>query len=304
MRVLDLDSFAKRNHGLVTRQFVVGELGLSGRAWSRAVASGLLTPVHPRVARLVTYPVTTESTILAAVLSLDSALASHRSAAYLWGAPLCGDTPVDVLVVAAQSHPARAGVIVHRGGDRGQLRPIRRRGIPATNPLRTLLDLGAVDAEALAPTLAAFAQSRLVSISAATDLVARHAGGGRHGVAALRTALAEWRLGTKPPDSVLEETFARLLADYGLPAAEFHPIIAGFEVDFVIVGTRLVVECDGWAWHGVERERFERDRYRDAELGAAGYIVRRFSWHQITTRAAWVAQAILRQLVHLESRVA
>ena len=77
-------------------------------------------------------------------------------------------------------------------------------------------------------------------------LVERHARQGRTGIAALRGAVLAWSLGDKPADSVLEPAMARLLAIHGLPPAEFHPIIEGLQVDFVIVGTPVVVECAGW----------------------------------------------------------
>ena len=44
---------------------------------------------------------------------------------------------------------------------------------------------------------------------------------------------------------------------------------------------RLVVEVDGYAFHG-SRVAFERDRSRDARLVAAGYRVLRVTWRQLT----------------------
>ena len=39
---------------------------------------------------------------------------------------------------------------------------------------------------------------------------------------------------------------------------------------------------------------FENDRERDAELHAAGYLVLRFTWRQLTERPEWVAAKLLR----------
>ena len=99
--------------------------------------------------------------------------------------------------------------------------------------------------------------------------IARHSRRGRPGVPALRAALAEWVLDGKPVDSILEPAMRRLLADHGLPPAEFHPVIAGYEVDFRIIDSPIVLECDGWSTHGLDKVQFERDRTRDAELGRA-----------------------------------
>ena len=54
-----------------------------------------------------------------------------------------------------------------------------------------------------------------------------------------------------------------------------------FEVDLLWPEQRLVVEVDGFAFHGT-RAAFERDRRRDAELQALGYRVLRITWRQLT----------------------
>ena len=107
--------------------------------------------------------------------------------------------------------------------------------------------------------------------------------------------LAGWELGDKPPDSVLEPALARVLLRHGLPTAVFHRRVrAGgrvFEVDFAYPELRIVIEVDGWQHHG-RRDAFERDRARDAALVAAGWVVLRFTWLQVTRRPAWVAAQI------------
>ena len=70
---------------------------------------------------------------------------------------------------------------------------------------------------------------------------------------------------------------------YRLPAVEFHAIICGDEVDFRVVDAPVVLECDGWAYHGVQRYNFERARRRDAELIADGWIVVRYTYRAVTT---------------------
>lgn len=68
--------------------------------------------------------------------------------------------------------------------------------------------------------------------------------------------------------------------------------IAGVgRVDFLI-GTRLVIEVDGWEYHA-DREQFEADRRRDARLSARGYRVLRFSYRQIMNSWSEVRAAIL-----------
>jgi len=74
---------------------------------------------------------------------------------------------------------------------------------------------------------------------------------------------------------------------------EFHPTICGDEVDFRVTGTPVFLECDGWAFHGLQRSNFERDRQRDADLLAAGWIVLRFTYRAVTSRPRETADRIL-----------
>ena len=72
----------------------------------------------------------------------------------------------------------------------------------------------------------------------------------------------------------------------------FHPVVLGRELDFAYPPERVAIECDGWESHGLDRQGFEGDRVRDADLVAAGWVVLRFTWRQITRRPAWVAGII------------
>jgi very-short-patch-repair endonuclease len=95
----------------------------------------------------------------------------------------------------------------------------------------------------------------------------------------------------RPPDSVLEEAMTRLVMRFSLPQLVFHPRLVGYEVDFLVAGSCIVVECDGWATHGLMRSTFESDRVRDNDLAAAGYVVR-FTWRQICRQPASVARRL------------
>jgi very-short-patch-repair endonuclease len=62
-------------------------------------------------------------------------------------------------------------------------------------------------------------------------------------------------------------------------------------VDF-LVGERLVIEVDGFEWHG-DRSAFERDRARDRELVRRGYLVIRASYRQVLDDLDAVTVAVL-----------
>ncbi len=160
-----------------------------------------------------------------------------------------------------------------------------------------LVDLGAVDPDGVYPALEALVIARVVSPRALRETLERHARPGRHGVAAFRDALDRYPLALEVADSVLETRMAAMAARHRLPPMTFHEVILGYEVDFRIDGTNVVLECDGREHHELG-DQFELDRVRDAELLAAGWIVVRFTWRQLDRAPAKVAariQAVLRQ---------
>jgi very-short-patch-repair endonuclease len=292
MNTRSLDAFALEHHGLITRR-AAGDLGMSRATWFRAVADGRLEVVHPGVARLPGSARTREQAICAAVLATSpGSLASHRSAAYLWGVPRPDDDPVDVVVTRRTRTPELSGVLVHRPRDLKDLKPVLRQNIRTTNVLRLLCDLGAVDPAAVSNAVGHVVTTRLASPVALRAAIDRHSRRGRHGVPAFRAALEEWVIDGKPVDSVLETAMHRLLRDHRLPPAEFHAKIIGYEVDFWIVGTPVVLECDGWEFHAKTRVQQEADATRDAELAAAGYITVRFAFRPMMRRPDALARRI------------
>lgn len=314
MKLFDLDQIARRQHGVVTRD----QTGLTESSWRRALNSGNLIRVHPGVARLVGTANTSEQHIVAAVLAAgDGAMASHRSAALLHGIPTTKPPPVDVIVPRRGATDTRhirgrtalnasTSVVVHRPRDLERTAPHRINGIACTNVLRTLVDLGAVAEHDVNGAVGHALTNQLATLEAIEAAMTAHATSGRAGITALRRAIDDWSLDSKPADSVLEPAMRKLIHDYGLPPVEFHARVGGREVDFLVTGAPIVIECDGWRYHGRDREQFERDRHNDAEFSAHGWIVLRFTYRRITQRPSEVADQIRRAIARwtANSRVA
>ncbi len=88
------------------------------------------------------------------------------------------------------------------------------------------------------------------------------------------------------------ETFVRLQLNRLRTAHRSQVPIADIgRVDFLI-GDRLVLEVDGYAFHG-DRTAFERDRERDLRLTALGYLVIRVSYRQVTEGWSRIERALL-----------
>jgi very-short-patch-repair endonuclease len=296
MDIQRLDLFASSNHGLVTRD-AAARAGISKAAWFRWHATGRLVGLYPGVARLPGSPQTREQHIAAAVLAAQpGAMASHRSAAHLWGVPRSDDDPIDVMLVRRTRGLALDGVILHRPRDDKDLSPVLRSRIRTSTILRFLCDLGAVDPAGTREAVLHVVTSGIASPRALRTAIEVHTRRGRHGVPAFREALGEFVLDNKPVDSVLESRMNEIATRYDLPPMKFHAIVCGYEVDFLIIGTPIVLECDGWDSHGRNRRQFERDRQRDATLSAAGFVVLRFTWRRLTRDATWVARSIRENL--------
>lgn len=287
-------AFAEEHYGLVTID-EAQRAGMSASSWYRAVASGVFVSVFPNVARLPGSPVTRYQTIAAAVLAAGpGAVASHRSAAFLWDVPRPEHDPIDVTLPKRRRGPNLPGVVIHQPLDQVDLGRILRHGIPTTNILRLVCDIGAVDASAVSATVGHFVVRGWLPPAAIDRALRQHARKGRSGITALRAAAAQWIIDGKPADSLLEPAMNQLLAAYHLPHAVFHAVICDEEVDFWFEGTPVVLECDGWEFHASTRRQHERDTERRTKLLAAGYITVPFTFRGIM-RKPWITARRVRE---------
>jgi very-short-patch-repair endonuclease len=160
-----------------------------------------------------------------------------------------------------------------------------------TAPARTLLDLAAmVPIRDLERAVDEARIRRLVRPRQLLDVLDRSPG--RRGAGTLR------RLLDGDPTLTGSEAETRLLAllrAAGLPPTAVNARLGHYEVDFLWREQRLLVEVDGYAYHGT-RAAFERDRARDADLQARGYRVMRVTWRQLVDQPealiARIAQAL------------
>ncbi|HEV2813783.1 MAG TPA: DUF559 domain-containing protein [Solirubrobacteraceae bacterium] len=214
---------------------------------------------------------------MAAVLACGpSAVASHRAAAWLHGFGPEVRGPVDVTVRGGQPR-TRAALRVHRA----RLRPdevTRSRGIPVTTPARTIRDLArTATTRELQRAIEEAQIQRKLDHASLTDAVDEARG--QRGVRALRATAA--RADPRITRSEAERRLLTLVEKAGLSAPESNVIVGRYEVDALWRRERLVVEVDGFAFHG-SRTAFERDRRKDAELTARGWRVIRVTWRQLT----------------------
>jgi very-short-patch-repair endonuclease len=297
MRLEDLRAVADEL-GLFARRKLV-PARMSRKAWRHAHAMGYLVAIRPGVSRLASDPETPELLIAAAIEASrptageDRVFAGGRSAAFLLGVDVPWSDPIQVVTKGRPRPTPIIGVAIHRPTHNLELVGADEHdAVPRTRCTRTLLDVAAWDPELTWTVLEQMITKRLITIQDAEAAVRRHSKRGRPGLAKLRAAIDAWALHQRPPDSALEARFARLRKQYDLPEFEFQRTVGRYRPDFCRVRERVIVECEGFKDHGRRQEQIERDKARQAELTADGWVVMPFTWHQINRRSAWVASQI------------
>lgn len=279
---------AATQHGLLTRGQVT-ESGLTSRVIDGRLHSGEWVRVGKGVYRVAGAPVTWRQRLLAAVLVAGpGAVASHASAAALWGLPGFREGPIHVVRPTARSRSAHIGVLHETDTlPRSQVRVVD--GIPVASPERTLFDLcghfRGRRARVARSAVANAIRLGLTTLGRLAGLVAELGVRGRAGTAGLRRVIAELDDGEPITESELEDLVVSVLASAGIPSPKRQVTIGGTtapigRVDFLIP-PRVVIEADSRSWHGAWETR-EADLLRDAMLRPLGYEVIRTTWRMLT----------------------
>lgn len=256
---------ATLDHGVLTTPELL-DCGLTRAGIQRRVESGRLHRLYRGVYVVGHAGLSREGLWLAAVKAGGpKAALSHHSAGQLWDLTPRYSGPIHITVPVARNPRPSRGLVVHRSRTLTGGETVRRDRIPVTTPARTLSDL-----------------KRVLPREQWESAVDRARGKG-FPVANL--------VDEAPTRSLLERKFLRLCRRHRIPTPRVNVPVGPFLVDFLWEQHRLIVEVDGYEFHG-DRASFEADRARDAELIALGYRVVRFTYRQVTEQRAVVASRI------------
>jgi very-short-patch-repair endonuclease len=273
---LQISRIAGRQHGIVSIGQLLGT-GLSRESVSRRVHLGRLHRVHRGVYSIGHAPISPDGVWMAAALACgDGAVVSHWSAAAIWGMLDKPNGPVDVAVSGYGGRKRRRGIRLHRCSPLLQDQVTRRRGIPVTNPARTISDLRRIASDR--ELRRAIRQADVLGLLLGEDI---------------------------RPDrtrSDLERDFLLTCRRHRLPLPEVNVRIGGYEVDFLWRDCRLAVETDGYRYHR-GRQAHRDDRRRDLELRARGFEVLRLSEEQVDEEPERVAEVLREVLASARHRV-
>jgi very-short-patch-repair endonuclease len=293
-------SLAARQHGVVSRN-QLRELGLTDREISLRAQRGNLHPLFHATFAVGHQAIGRRGRILAATLACgDRTVISHGSAGELIG--LWGKRPTLIDVIPPNwSGREIQGIRWHRVRPPEGLEVEVRDGIPCTSPARTIVDMaGRSGWTSLRGLVEQAAILRQLDVDEIDRILAQ---GRRLGAPRLRAVLAPWRSSKNEPfprlRSRLEARLLPRLMEEGLPRPRCNVRlqIEGrfFEVDFLWDEQRLAIETDGEETHGTPAA-FQRDRWRDQLLIAAGYRTARVTWEQVRDEPTAVVNRIARML--------
>jgi very-short-patch-repair endonuclease len=280
-RDLAVAETAARQHGVISTT-QLRAAGLSKREIDARIGRGHLHRLHQGVYAVGFRGVWPERRWMAAILACrgyggepGDAFLSHRSAATLWGLLGPHQGLVDVAVVGENGRARQRGIRVHRPRTLDFEMTTIRRGIPVTDPTRTISDL-----RRASPARGGATPAQLRRAIRKATLT---------GVALDRSI---------PPDrtrSDLEQLFLELCVKHRLPPPEVNVDVGGVTVDFLWRDQSLVVETDGFRFHR-GRPAFEEDRRRGLRLRTAGHEVLRLSHDQVVNESTVVVEALRKRL--------
>lgn len=255
--------------------------GVSRETLRRRVAAKKLFRMGHRVYQDAGHPPGPRATLRAAMLSLgEGAVLVGEGAAWWWGL-LDRRPPTFEIAVEGQRRPREGAVLVRRAvpvADRTQ-----RRGIRVTTPVPTVLDaavrLGPAEGARLFDTAL---QQHKVTLEGLRHGYVRRSG--RPGAPLLG------RLMALADGGAVSE--AERLAHAALRGAEITGWCANVPIDVPGMGRavpdiafreqQVIAEVDGWAYHRGLRA-FLLDGPRQTALTAAGWVVVRTHWHELTS---------------------
>jgi very-short-patch-repair endonuclease len=283
----------KQLHLVTTKQLL--DAGLSrGQIHRRLNGSS----VHPGVFLVAGAVPSFEQRALAAALACGpGAFISSVTAAALW--PFIDGTDEIHITVPADRNPRPAGIFIHRSSLVGFPHSASLGVFPIATPARTLLDCaGALTGRRLELAVDQAVRSRRISTDRLVAYLERRDIDRFQGVGDLR-AIARDRMTNGTPESALETLALRVLRDSGLPqpVRQYSCTIGGRRVRFDLAypERRIAIELDGRAPH-LELDTWQSDHDRHNAIEGSGWIVLRFTWHDITQRPTHVIVTVANAL--------
>lgn len=287
-----INSQAIRQGGYITRR-QVEELGLKPSAIDRRIRRGDFDPVASGVYRIFDSDDHIDL-IRGAILTLPDAIASHQSAAHLLTFPTLPQLVPTVTVHSRTTH-LFPPVTVRRCADLEVSQATSVRGIRTTNVLRTVFDLaGILEFDEIDRIVESLVIAKRLRISQLEKLILLLARRGKRGTSNARRLVLVRGSGNEVDPTVLERQGRQVLSERGIaePVAQYPlPWDPTRRFDDAYPEHRAAIEWDSRSWHS-RLEEMRRDRGRDREAAAHGWIVIRITWDDLVETPDEVAASL------------
>lgn len=271
-----LDNILARQAGVISREQALAA-GLSREAIDHRLRLRRWRPLHPRVYLAAGHRRDDEVRVRAALLwAGDGATLSGVAAA--WWQGMADELPATVgLIVGRHRRPrSRPGVAVRRRSLATQDVTVHR-GLAATARPLTVIE-ASVEMGDPGSLLLDRALQRWVRFPAVYDAYCRNLG--CHGSASAGRMLVA---AADRSASVAERLLVRMLRESGATGWRSGFPVADHLVDIAFPAARVAIEVDGWAWH-MDAERAAADKRRQNALVRHGWIILRYTWHDLVGR--------------------
>jgi very-short-patch-repair endonuclease len=268
-------------------------VGVGRRVIARRLQNGTWQRLYRGVYLIGPAPPTPTARAWAALLAFgEGAVISHRTAAELW--ELCPPAGGNVHVtIVGRNAGSRPDICLHRVTELPRSEVACAQGLAVTSPARTICDLAGMESLWVAEEALSEARTRALVTNRQLLAVIERAPT-RKGSTVIRALLAS-EGDSGYTRSKAERRMRKLLSAAQLPQPRLNVPLRGYVADFLWPTEKLIVEVDGYKFHG-SRAKFESDRKRDLVLTAAGYRVVRVTWRQMRDEAlfgvARIAQAM------------
>jgi hypothetical protein len=287
-------SIAEPQHGIVARHQALAT-GLTEREIDHRVATGKLVRAFPGVYLVAGVPQSTRSELSAACL-WSGGHGSHRTAAAMLNLPGGRLNPIEI---STNRRLNSSGLVVHLRAPLPECDLSVVDGIAITAPHRTLIDLGAVAAEATVEMALDDALKKgLVTYAQLRWHLAMVGKRGVRGTAKLRRILNARAVNKGRRDSPLETLAGRLFGNSPLPWPVLqYQVWDGSahlgRIDFAYPKLKLGIEVLGWGPHS-GRLNWERDLRRRTYLQSHGWLILEFTWNDVTSRRDYFIETVQR----------
>ncbi len=272
----------------------LAEFGFPRETIARWVKEQRLHRIHRGVYAVGHEAVSWEGRLFAALLANEPAVASHKTAAWIW--ELLRWRPEGFHLTAPTRRHRRKPIVVHFARLASEDRVVVE-GIPVTSVARTMLDLAPSEPTRRLHQMMDRAEARKTFDLRQLDRLLARAGG-HPGRVKLRDALDTFKPEGVVLRSDLERRFRRLVLAAGLPTPQANVVVEGYELDFYWEAEGFAVELDVYATHG-SAASFEADRERVDDLLLAGIETIRVTGVRLDREPQ---ATIARVAAHLERR--